>query len=321
MKLLPFVAKPAEEIEIVGNENTGLLYLVKRHGVTPNENPSDFQAQQKKQQKFLLKLTQRIKELAREEGVPIAEMRKRVMGAVAPEKSAEEDGLTTVEVVDDEQQMFDYLDEDTAELLFNLQEDKANLAIRAATYMLRYRVVYPIIPLSNVVAGSKQIFIESPQVSIEAHTSIKFGPSRFAEVNETLIPAYGSGETLIVDELPFQLKESEVGFLCEPGTRKLQVGYPEWSEQDTRDSLSEEMIALLFNFYQKEAGIVADLDESSDGKESEGNASLNKTLSPVSNEPSQTTPSTGEISTTDSNGSESEMNGSAPKVLETSLAG
>ena len=59
MKLLPFVNKPLEEIEAVGNEITGLLYLVKRHGVTPNENTSDFQAQQKKQQKFLLKLTQR----------------------------------------------------------------------------------------------------------------------------------------------------------------------------------------------------------------------------------------------------------------------
>ena len=318
-KLLPFVNKPAEEIEIVGNENTGLLYLVKRHGVTPNENPSDFQEQQKKQQKFLLKLTQRIKELAREEGVPIHEMRKRVMGATAPEKPADEEGSTTVEIVDsDEQQMFDYLDEQTAELLFNLQEDKANLAIRAATYMLQYRVVYPIIPLNNVVAGSKQLLIESPQAPIEAHTSIKFGPTRFAEVTDTLIPAYGSGETLSVDELPFQLREGEVGFLCEPGTRKLQVGYPDWTEQDTRDSLSEEIIALLFNFYQKEAGIVADIDETgdeTDTSEDEGNL-----LNP-SSEPLPMSPSTGETSITGSNGSGSETNDSATKTLATSQLG
>lgn len=320
MKLLPFVNKPLEEIEIIGNENTGLLYLVKRHGVTPNENPSDFQEQQKKQQKFLLKLTQRIKELAREEGIPVAEMRRRVMGSAAPEKAAVEDGATAIEVVDpDEQQMFDYLDEQTAELLFNLQEDKANLAIRAATYMLQYRVVYPIVTRNNVVAGTKTLHIESPQSQIEAHTSIRFGPNKFAEVAETLVPTFGSEETLLVDELPFELKEFDVGFLCQSGTRKLQVGYSDWTEQDTRDSLSEEMIALLFNFYQKEAGIVADLDETneeeSDTPEDAGNV-LNS-----SNEPLQMTLSIGEISTTDSNGSESETSGSATEILETSLAG
>ena len=324
MKLLPFVNKPLEEIEIVGNENTGLLYLVKRHGVTPNENPSDFQEQQKKQQKFLLKLTQRIKELAREEGVPVSEMRKRVMGAAAPEeKSAEKEGSTAVEVVDtDEQQMFDYLDEDTAELLFNLQEDKANLAIRAATYMLQYRVVYPIVTLNNVVAGTKSLQIESPQAPIAAHTSIRFSPSRFAEVVEMLVPTTDSGETLRIDELPFELKEGAVGFLCQPGTRKLQVGYADWEEQDTRDSLSEEMIALLFNFYQKEAGIVADFDDT-DGENSDeavDGEEPGNLLSP-SNEPLLTIPSTGETSTTDSNGSESETSGSTTKTLETSPVG
>ncbi len=315
MKLLPFVNKPLEEIEIIGNENTGLLYLVKRHGVTPNENPSDFQEQQKKQQKFLLKLTQRIKQLAREEGVPVHEMRKRVMGAAAPEeKPANEEGATAVEVVDsDEQQMFDYLDEDTAELLFNLQEDKANLAIRAATYMLQYRVVYPVVLASNAVAGSKTLNIESPQSPIDAHTSVRFGLNKFVEIAETLIPTFGA-ENLSVDEIPFQLKQGDVGFLCQSGTRKLQVGYLDWTEKDTRDTLSEEMIALLFNFYQKEAGIVADIDET-DTPEDEGNS-----LS-LSNEQLQMNLSTGETSFTDFNGSGVLTKDSPTKTLVTSQAG
>ena len=75
----------------------------------------------------------------------------------------------------------------------------------------------------------------------------------------------------------------------------------------------------MSSFYQKEAGIVADLDET-DGEnhdeiESEGNL-----LNP-SNEQSQMTPSTGETSTIDSSGSEFETSGSTIKTLETSQAG
>ena len=319
-KLLPFVNKPAEEIEVVGNENTGLLYLLKRHGVTPNENPSDFQEQQKKQQKFLLRLNKRIKELAREEKVPVHVMRKRVMGAEAPEKSADEEGSTAVEVVDtDEQRMFDYLDEQTTELLFNLQEDKAKLAIRAATYMLKYRVVFPIVSLSNAVPGSKNLFIESVQAPIEAGTVIKFGPTKFVKVTETLTPSYEAGETLIIDELPFELKEHDVGFLCIPGTRRLQIGC-DWIEEHTRDLISEELISLLFNFYQKEAGIVTDFDEANDEEGADSSEDEGNLLNP-SNEPLPIPSSTGETSTTVSNGSESETNGSATKTLVTSQLG
>ena len=97
-KLLPFVNKPLEEIEVIGNERTGQLHLVSLKGVTPNENPADFQSQQKKQQKFLLRLTQRIKQLARDEGIPVADMRKRVMAAMTPEVKSDDE----VEVVEDD---------------------------------------------------------------------------------------------------------------------------------------------------------------------------------------------------------------------------
>ena len=200
MKLLPFVNKPLEEIEIIGNDRSGLLHLVSLKGVTPNENPTDFQQQQKKQQKFLLRLTQRIKQLAKDEGIPVAEMRKRVMGAIAPEDK--QDGQVEV-VDDDENQLFDYLDEQTADLLFGLQEDKAQLAIRAATFMLKYRVVYPVVALSNAVAGSKAIHIESPQAPIEKNISIRFGPHKYAETTELLVPGLTQTDTLHVDELSF----------------------------------------------------------------------------------------------------------------------
>lgn len=419
-KFLPFVNKPQDEIEVIGNDNTGLLHLIKRHGITPNENPSDFQLQQKKQQKFLLKLTQRIKELAKEEGVPVAEMRKRVMGGtiakageskikdyallvtdtrhldnpprnfeeavllyfdgrwklsvfneqgewsdidlfeseeVTPEQVAIGELLLLIDkeikgfiqyphfhkvsqslksrvlkqvsvlidepisaevVDDDEQQMFDYLDEETAELLFNLQEDKARLAIRAATFMLQYRVVYPILVLNNTVAGSKTVNIESPLMTIDAGISIHFGGRKYLEVSQQLIPTFRHSEVLHVNETAFQLSENDTGFLCEPGKRELQKGYPDWTEDDTRTHLSEEMIALLFNFYQLEAGVIAEPpsdEDSENGDQEEGNL-----LSP-SNDQSPTTSSTGQTSTIDSNGSEFEMSGSTTGILETSQAG
>ncbi|EKU98040.1 hypothetical protein Lepto7375DRAFT_7299 [Leptolyngbya sp. PCC 7375] len=409
-KLLPFVNKPLEEIEIVGSDRTGLLHLVSLKGVTPNENPADFQEQQKKQQKFLLRLTQRIKQLAKEQNVPIKEMRKKVMGAMTPERTVIDYDLkvfgvernevspsgfretvclilvsdgwyvcvfdsnkvikrirldesnsnhqyllgyiennfkgfltypneyqvskqlkqrilksvsllsfesSDTEVVDDdENELFDYLDEQTAELLFSLQEDKARLAIRAATFMLKYRVVYPVVALANSVAGSKHIHVQPPQAPIEKNVSVRFGPHKYAETTELLVPGFNQTDTLHVDELPFEIKDGDVGFICQPGSINLKIGFPDWTEQDTRDNIPEELIALLFQFYQKEAGIVTDTDDSDDSVDNnEGNL-----LTPSQNQLEQS-PSTGDESTTDSNGLESQTNGSTAKTLETNPVG
>ena len=322
-KLLPFVTKPVAQLAPVGNARPVLLSLVRRHGITPNENPSDFQLQQKKQQKFLLKLTQRIKQLAKQEGVPVAEMRKRVMGGTVEEPGKEKleaDEAISPEVVDDdEQQLFDYLDEETAELLFNLQEDKARLAIRAATFMLQYRVVYPVVVLNNTVAGSKTVNIESPQLVIDSGTSIHFGGRRYLEVAQQLIPTSEGSETLHVNETSFELAENDVGFLCVPGKRILLKGYSDWTEDDTRSYLSEEMIALLFNFYQLEAGIIEESFDDNANSEDEGQDEGN--LLKPSNDQSPTTSLTGQISTTGSNGSELKTSGSTTEILETSQVG
>ena len=413
-KLLPFVNKPLEEIEVIGNDRTGLLHLVSIKGVTPNENPSDFQEQQKKQQKFLLRLTQRIKQLAKDAGVPIADMRKRVMGAMSPDsdpladyqvfvssmvgiggeaefskksnilyflrtldtwaiKVVPEDPVDSVVYYlntiqnnkaagklqnylieqfkdskswpitenlstdqinklkflvnrlqldpitsdSDQNEIFDYLDEQTADLLFGLQEDKARLMIRAATFMLKHRVVYPIVSLSNSVAGSKSIHIQPPQTPIEKNTSIRFGPHKYAETTEILIPGLNPTDTLHIDELAFQVNDGDVGFICQNGSRNLKIGFPDWTEQDTRNEIPEELISLLFNFYQKEAGIVADLDDSDDhtGDDDEGNL-----LMPSQNQLGQSQ-LTGETSTTDFNGLGSEIPDSTMKTLETSQLG
>ncbi|MFG6101200.1 hypothetical protein U2F10_03030 [Leptothoe sp. EHU-05/26/07-4] len=415
-KLLPFVNKPLEEIEVVGSERTGQLHLVSLKGVTPNENPADFQEQQKKQQKFLLRLSQRIKQLAKEQSVPIKEMRKKVMGAMGPnsdplaaygvfvcaydeynalEFSTEPGIIYFLKIADswvirvhpdngsswktypvhqnlnlpayiaiqeylneqfnklsqwpvtqnlssdqinklkflvnrlqldiltqesDENELFDYLDEQTAELLFNLQEDKARVEIRAATFMLKYRVVYPVVALSNSVAGSRRINIQPPQAPIEKNVSVRFGPHQYAETTELLVPGLNQTDTLHVDELPFEIKDGDVGFICQPGSRNLKIGFPDWSEEDTRDSIPEELIALLFQFYQKEAGIVADLD-TDDAEDSTGTPEDEGNLLSPSNEPSQTLPSIGETSTTDSSGLESETSDSTTKILETSQVG
>ena len=408
-KLLPFVNKPLEQIKVVGNERTGQLYLSSINGVTPNENPADFQEQQKKQQKFLLRLTQRIKQLAKEQGVPVSQMRKKVMGAITPDAnplSKYQLFVSSVEGVDadfsnksniiyflrlkdtwairvvpenpdewkviylnsltdsgaklhqylisefgqsktwpitesltddqvsklrfltarseipsiksiieseDDDQLFDYLDEQTAELLFNLQEDKARLAIRAATFMLKYRVVYPIVSLSNAVAGSKALHIEAPQHPIGKNVSIRFGPRSYVETSEPMFPKTSQTETLHTSELLFQVNDGDVGFVCKEGSRDLLVGFPDWTENDTRDSIPEELIGLLFEFYQRESGAISDVEE--DGSEDEGNL-----LMPSQNqlEPNL---STGEESGIDSSSSMLETKGSTTRILETSQVG
>lgn len=409
-KLLPFVNRPVETIKVIGNDRTGQLHLVSLQGVTPNENPGDFQEQQKKQQKFLLRLTQRIKKLATDEGIPVPEMRKRVMGAMSPEsdplnnyqifvssvrKSDPEfskksniiyllrlqdtwvlkitpenndqntytyylnqysDGafvalqqylietygeskpwpvteslsteqlsklkflinkLQLKEITDDDNQLFDYLDEETADLLFALQEDKAKLAIRAATFMLKYRVAYPVVAAESAMVGAKSLMIQVPQTAIEKNTSIRFAPNKYVESLEMVVPGLGEYESLIIDDLSFQIEENDTGFICDKGTRKLKIGFHDWEEKDTRDNLPEELISMLYNFYQIEAGILVESDENDEDEGDEDGGNL--LMSSLNQLPQNQL--TGETSTTDSNGLESQTVASHMKILETNPAG
>lgn len=309
MKNLPFVCKPTHKVVPVGNSEIGVLYLLSKGGITPNENPVNFQEQQRKQQKFLLKLNKRIQALAKEYDVPVGVMRKKVMESDASQKRAEDGALVDAEVDDnDGQGIFDYLDEDTADLLFGLQEDKRAIAIRAATFMLQRRVAYPVKLKANALAGSQSLVIETPQAPVGEGAHIKFGSS-YIEVSKSLIPSPTEDNTslLSVRETLTSLTDGDVGYLCEADSTGLKIGYPEWGVDDTRDYLGEELISALYEFYLKESGAVPEneVDTEAEGK------SLTASSQSL----------TGARSSTGSSGLESATPGSVTKTLETSPVG
>ena len=314
MKLLPFLSQPSQEIVPVGNDEVGVLYLLQKKGITPNENPVDFQEQQKNQQKFLLRLNKRIKQLANENNVSIASMRKKVFGAEVSEKTAD-GGQVEVAIDDGNETMFDYLDQETAELLFAMQEDKRGVAIRAATYMVRNRTAYPVKLAANAIAGMEQITIHTPNHLLGEGSHIKFGSS-YVEIAENWLPAVSSGDhsLLKVKQLITNLQDGTVGFLCDRDSTVTKLGYPEWTEDDTKNFLSEELIAELYQFYLAESGVEPPDSGNKDKEDSEGNLLRSK-------EQLNQNQLTGDTSLSDSSGLELQTPDSTTKTLETSQVG
>jgi len=119
--------------------------------------------------------------------------------------------------------------------------------------------------------------------------------------------------TVHVEPVIETLKEGEIGFLCEGESTSVRFGYPEWTDKDTMDSLSEELIQALYEFYLSEAGVeVESKDEEPVGDE--GNSKLLK-------EPLNQIQSIGDTSSSDSSGSALETKDSTTKTLETSQVG
>ena len=399
MKKIPFKTTPKFEIKAIGNERTGVVYLKSINAITPAENPMDFQENKRRQNKFLLRLNQRIKQLATEQNVPVPEMRKRVMSSMTPDTDvysplsvlvssvAPDDEFNTddiknsilllkvkniwwvgiysesgdaevflkdnpkakgfsdfldkefngvipkgkfvsfskkaekqiksyvgfldllpkdAEVVDDKNEIFDFLDSETAELLFNLNnEDSEAIAKKAATFMLANRVCYSVTLKADAVAGSTSLLIETTQDGIEKGLFIKFG-----DIYVKTSSAYTNGvsSVLKVEDIPTNLSNGDVGFVCD-SNKNLNVGYDSWTVEDTAEYMPIELINFLHDFYKQEAGLM----DSEESEEPEGN------LLTGSQKPLNLTLSTGNESSIDSNGSDVQTLDSSPgKSLVTS---
>jgi hypothetical protein len=109
MKRNPFGQKQLEILP-VGNTQTGVIYLAKRHGITPAENPVDMQEAMKRQTEATLIFLQAVKNCAEQEGLSNAEARNRLF----PTK--QEDG-TIAEGAD----LYDYLTPQESARLMGLQ--------------------------------------------------------------------------------------------------------------------------------------------------------------------------------------------------------
>lgn len=303
MKPIPFLAKrPTLQVVPVGSELTGYVYLQKQGYITPNENPVDFQEQQKKQRQFFTAYNSRVKQLAQELNLSQAEVRTKLAGLQTGE--ADPDAPKDA-VVDTGESFLDYLDEKTLELMYQLQSDARTLAIRAATYMLQHRAAVPVVLREPAEPKSRELKVEPLSSPIGNDDIVRFGDYTVAVRG---FANYGAS-TLEVKDTPIPLKKGEVGYLCDRESAQVKVGFPDWTIKDTEDYIGEELIAELYRFYQVEAGEAADAAISDAEVENEdlGDSETSPLL-------------TGGKSSSDSSISESEMSDSQQPILETNLA-
>ena len=291
MKPIPFLAKrPKLTIVPVGTELTGVVYLQKQGFITPNENPVDFQEQQKKQRQFFTAYNKRVKELAKELNLSQAEVRTKLAGLQTGD--ADPDAPKDA-IVDTGESFLDYLDSETLELMYQLQADARTLAIRAATYMLQHRAAVPVILRQDAEPKARELKVEPITTPIGSDDIIRF--------DDYTVAARGyanySAETLEVKDTPIPLKKGTVGYLCDRESSQVKVGFPDWTLTDTENFIGEELIAELYRFYQIEAGEAAEaqLEDAGEVETEE--------LGELENSPS----STGEGSTIDSSTSDVEI--------------
>ncbi len=237
MKRNPFGQKQLEILP-VGNAQTGVIYLAKRNGITPAENPVDMQEAMTRQTEATLIFLQAVKNCAEQEGVSNADARKLIF----PEKQA--DG-TIAEGVD----LYDYLAPKEAGRLIGLQEDARQVALQAATLFLQHRLVYPVIVTEDAKSKANQLTVEPLRFQVAGQNKFKFGDVTIEATEEAGFDA----EILMVGPLPRKIEAGEIGYLTDM-TGRIKIGDPDWTIEHTREFLMEPQIEAIYQFYQAEIG-------------------------------------------------------------------
>ncbi len=78
MKKSPFSVNKKLEIVPVGSVDSGVIYLLRRGGITPNESPVDLQEATRRQAEVTMILMQAVKNCSEKEGISQKEARERV---------------------------------------------------------------------------------------------------------------------------------------------------------------------------------------------------------------------------------------------------
>jgi hypothetical protein len=302
MKNLPFLVQPKHEIVPVGSPETGIVHLLKKGGITPTENPTDFQMQQQKQADVQILLMTAVKRLAEKEGVSHAEARKRLFAAPvkrADDASSDEDDFQI--------SMYDYLEPDEVKQVMALGENQRAIALRAATAMIRTRMTFPVVFLGNGATNSPtEIEIKPLTFDVSTQDKIRLTDGRFLQVAEY---APTGSELLKVSNSVRPVVEGEVGYLCEAGKQRVQYGWSDWTLMQTEQYLTEPQILAIFRFYQVEAGLpqAEQLDDTDVEADEEGDFDAEKS-SATATKSSSAPLLNGVKSFSDSNGLELETN-------------
>jgi hypothetical protein len=256
-KALPFLVSPKSEIRAVGTPDIGVIHLQKKGGISPNENPIDLQEAGTRQAQMQLMLQGAIKRLAEEKSISKGEARKQLFAMPVRDAS-------TGEEAEDVPSLYDYLSPEESAQLISLRDDTAAIAIKAATAFIKYRVAYPVQINGFAKAKAESASVQPLAFSVDAGQKIQFGSKKVTvrTVAET------DDEALNFEALSERLEDGAIGYLCgENG--KVLFGNLDWTEMDTRECLTEDLITRIYNFYQAEAAGLS--EEEAFTEEPEGN--------------------------------------------------
>jgi hypothetical protein len=240
-KISPFLKSPKFEISKVGNAYTGYMYMLKKNGLSPCENPVDLQEASKRQAKVTALILESIKNYAEKQGITESEARE----AMFDEKS--QVSLNPV----------DYLPMEQKEDYFQLVDQVKTLPYKAASLMIRYRAVYPVEVVSNARTGAVEVKTQPIGFSATPGDRLRFDNN----IVELVAKVSEGDESISVKPLDFNLAANKVGFLIDFETNVEKVGFPDWTEKSTAEYLLESQVKAVYDFYRSETGELPTEDE------------------------------------------------------------
>lgn len=296
-KFSPFIRTPKPVIVPVGNESTGIVYLLKKEGLSPCENPVDMQQASRKQAQTTALIYEAVRAYAEKHGVPEAIARDIVLSAkpslnavdylsepskaqyhklidevakTYAEKADIDPGKAKAEVIQAmtpvvggaDVNLFEYLSKESTAAYLELVGDTRDLPYRAATLMLKYRTCYPV-ELAVTAKAKDDVWKVKPlNCGFQKGDRVRMGNTLV-----TITAAAEAGDTeLAIEPAGIGFPAEMVGFKLDFETGSELHGIPDWSESDTAEMLLESQIQAIYRFYQSEAGQLSDeeVDEAAD---------------------------------------------------------
>ncbi|NEP57906.1 MAG: hypothetical protein F6K31_12925 [Symploca sp. SIO2G7] len=232
---IPVLKKKKPSIVPIGSEETGYIYLQKRHHCVSGERMEidEYEIKQMQGQVVLDRLARKICE---DKGVN----RDYAMSLIFPK----EDEVAS-QAEDEQNILLQYPEE--MEQLVSLRIPANKLKAVVATVFIQRRVAYPVQLVKAAKLNQSGLAIAPAAFHIKDGAVIKFGSClTTALLNHDL-----GAETLSVEEISESLAADTVGFLYDPSTQSEIVGATEWTFEQTND-LDENLIELIYEFYQRE---------------------------------------------------------------------
>jgi hypothetical protein len=326
----PFLGSPKTEIVPVGNEQTGLVYLLKKHGISRNESPTDLENDAKSGAITTALILQAAKNYAAKHSITESAAKdlifgrqkinvleclegsdkdqwQRLMGAIVDGYSAKNGlpkdeaqnlifaavGQPSVEV-----NVLDYLSREDSEKYLEISGRAQQLPWLATTVMMQTRLVHTLKIVGTVAPGSKTIAIEPAFFPADKGERLRVSLSGATASVQLVIaaPVVPGQEQIEVEPVDAEIPE-QIGFLL-GSDRKEKVGLPEWALADS-NALLDEQVQAIYTFYESEkGGLVAAKTEAVTAKEGNSQSKLNDSGASLTPSLPTGTSSTGESSPT-----------------------